>query len=98
MTQVKSTIDLSGWLVLTVSIVLLALFGIGLYFCIGAERYVLSVVFGLLFTLTFANLIGLFVVDPNQATALLLFGDYRGTIKTQGLRWSWPFFSSALSR
>lgn len=35
---------------------------------------------------------GLFVVQPNQAVALTLFGDYRGTTRAPGLRWVNPFF------
>lgn len=36
---------------------------------------------------------GLFIVQPNQAVALTLFGDYRGTVGTPGLRWVNPFFA-----
>jgi len=36
---------------------------------------------------------GLFRVQPNQAVALTLFGAYKGTSKTAGLRWANPFFS-----
>ena len=35
--------------------------------------------------------IGLFMVQPNTAKALLLFGDYKGTVKRQGLWWANPF-------
>jgi len=36
---------------------------------------------------------GLFVVNPNESKVLQLFGDYRGTVKTPGLRWANPFYS-----
>ena len=36
---------------------------------------------------------GLFVVNPNQARVLQLFGAYRGTAKTPGLRWANPFYT-----
>ncbi|HEX4961072.1 MAG TPA: SPFH domain-containing protein [Thermoanaerobaculia bacterium] len=36
---------------------------------------------------------GLFVVNPNQGKVLQLFGDYRGTARTAGLRWANPFYS-----
>ncbi|HEX3552764.1 MAG TPA: SPFH domain-containing protein [Thermoanaerobaculia bacterium] len=39
------------------------------------------------------GLAGLFVVNPNQAKVLQLFGDYRGTARTAGLRWANPFYS-----
>jgi regulator of protease activity HflC (stomatin/prohibitin superfamily) len=36
---------------------------------------------------------GLFVVNPNQAKVLQLFGDYMGTVRVPGLRWANPFYS-----
>ena len=36
---------------------------------------------------------GLFVVNPNQAKVLQLFGDYVGTARQPGLRWANPFYS-----
>jgi regulator of protease activity HflC (stomatin/prohibitin superfamily) len=45
------------------------------------------------FSVTAFCLGGLFVVNPNEAKVLQLFGDYRGTVKTAGLRWSNPFYS-----
>ena len=36
---------------------------------------------------------GLFMVQPNQAVALTLFGKYKGSTKTSGLRWANPFYS-----
>ena len=35
---------------------------------------------------------GLFVVQPNHAVALTFFGSYRGTVRTNGLRWSLPVY------
>ena len=36
---------------------------------------------------------GFYVVQPNQAVAILLFGDYRGTDRNTGLRWTWPWMT-----
>ena len=36
---------------------------------------------------------GLFMVNPNEARVLQLFGAYRGTVRDSGLRWANPFFS-----
>jgi len=36
--------------------------------------------------------IGFTVVDPNQSSVLVLFGAYKGTIKTNGFYWVNPFF------
>jgi regulator of protease activity HflC (stomatin/prohibitin superfamily) len=37
---------------------------------------------------------GFYMVEPNQAAVVSLFGKYVGTVKDQGLRWNNPFFSS----
>lgn len=42
----------------------------------------------LLMTLIIA---GFYMLQPNQAAAITLFGDYRGTDRTTGLRWVWPW-------
>lgn len=36
---------------------------------------------------------GLYVLQPNEGTVLTLFGHYRGTDRTEGLRWANPFQS-----
>jgi len=52
-----------------------------------------------IFTVVAANLamifilVGFYLLQPNQAAALLLFGDYRGTDRTPGLRWRWPWLT-----
>ena len=38
-------------------------------------------------------LLGAFMVDPNEARVLQLFGSYAGTAKTSGLRWANPFYT-----
>jgi regulator of protease activity HflC (stomatin/prohibitin superfamily) len=37
--------------------------------------------------------IGFYLLQPNQAAAILLFGDYKGTDRTAGLRWRWPWLT-----
>jgi regulator of protease activity HflC (stomatin/prohibitin superfamily) len=39
------------------------------------------------------GLSGLFVVNPNEAKVLQLFGSYKGSVKQHGLRWANPFYS-----
>jgi regulator of protease activity HflC (stomatin/prohibitin superfamily) len=34
---------------------------------------------------------GFFMIQPNQAAVVTLFGAYRGTERTEGLRWVWPW-------
>jgi len=38
------------------------------------------------------SLLGLYMIEPNQAAVLSLFGKYVGTVKDNGLRWSNPFY------
>jgi regulator of protease activity HflC (stomatin/prohibitin superfamily) len=35
--------------------------------------------------------VGFFMIQPNQAAVLTLFGEYKGTERTEGLRWVWPW-------
>lgn len=43
--------------------------------------------------LIFLILKGFIIISPNSAKVLLLFGEYKGTIKQNGLFWINPFFS-----
>jgi regulator of protease activity HflC (stomatin/prohibitin superfamily) len=38
-------------------------------------------------------MVGLFIVNPNEAKVLQLFGAYAGTVRTPGLRWANPLYS-----
>ena len=38
---------------------------------------------------------GFYMLQPNQAAAITLFGDYRGTDRSTGLRWVWPWMMRA---
>lgn len=42
----------------------------------------------------FVCILGLFVVQPNQGQALLLFGQYVGTVRKPGLWWANPFLTT----
>jgi regulator of protease activity HflC (stomatin/prohibitin superfamily) len=35
--------------------------------------------------------IGFYMIQPNQAAVITLFGDYKGTDRKGGLRWRWPW-------
>jgi regulator of protease activity HflC (stomatin/prohibitin superfamily) len=59
----------------------------------GVRTGPMGVLLGLsFFGLGFA-LFGLYMVEPNQAAVLSLFGRYVGTVKDTGLRWNNPFFA-----
>ncbi|MCJ7421098.1 SPFH domain-containing protein [Sphingomicrobium astaxanthinifaciens] len=37
--------------------------------------------------------IGFYMLQPNQAAVITLFGTYKGTDRTDGLRWVWPWLA-----
>lgn len=37
---------------------------------------------------------GFFTLQPNEARVLVLFGDYRGTVRSSGFHWGNPFYSN----
>jgi regulator of protease activity HflC (stomatin/prohibitin superfamily) len=83
----------SGWGILFVllAIELAALYGI--YLSVEADSQA-----GIIASITVAVLAalmipGLFVVNPNEAKVLQLFGAYKGTVKDEGLRWANPLFT-----
>src|ERR1700753_2612332 len=47
-----------------------------------------------LFPVIIIFMTGLFSLQPNQARVLVLFGAYKGTIRTPGFYWGNPFYSN----
>ena len=43
--------------------------------------------------LAFLTVFGLFIVNPNEARVLQLFGDYKGSAREPGLRWANPLYA-----
>ncbi len=59
---------------------------------IRQEGNLLLIAFPLVLLCVFL-LAGLFVVNPNEAAALQLFGGYRGTVRQEGMAWANPFLT-----
>jgi regulator of protease activity HflC (stomatin/prohibitin superfamily) len=80
---------------ITTIIVLFAvqIVSIGLIFTIGRIGGLIAVVTILLAIIIFICWFGFFMVNPNEARVLQLFGKYVGTVKKEGLRWANPFYS-----
>jgi regulator of protease activity HflC (stomatin/prohibitin superfamily) len=38
---------------------------------------------------------GFYMLQPNQASSITMFGSYQGTDRKEGLRWVWPWMSAA---
>jgi len=80
----------SGFVYITIG--LLGLLVAGALFVTRPMGPTLAIVVGA-FLLALWCLLGLYMLQPNQAALLLLFGKYRGTDRSGGLRWANPFYS-----
>ncbi|HEX8644862.1 MAG TPA: SPFH domain-containing protein [Allosphingosinicella sp.] len=83
----------SGYVMLAVLLAALALVILGLTMVPAKDPIpgLLLAVAGLLGALFVAA--GFYLLQPNQAAAILLFGDYRGSDRSSGLRWRWPWLT-----
>jgi regulator of protease activity HflC (stomatin/prohibitin superfamily) len=77
---------LSGYIVI---LILLFLIPVAIFSIIGGQP-IIGVFAGLLFII---GIPGFFIVEPNKAMVLLLFGDYKGTVKASGFFWVNPFMT-----
>jgi regulator of protease activity HflC (stomatin/prohibitin superfamily) len=83
---------LSGYalLVVLLLVVLMQLFGV---YSLANGTFglmpIASVILGPLMILLIAP--GFYMLQPNQAAALTLFGSYAGSDRATGLRWTWPW-------
>ncbi len=84
-TQESSHSPMSGYLMLTFSILLLAGAVIGL-------ALLKSPLFLILLVLFLLTVPGFFFVNPNGSRVLVLFGEYIGTVKKNGFFWVNPFY------
>lgn len=82
--QERPASSFSGFAVLAAILVAVPLAAAGIVAGMGFPAIVLLVVA----TFGFA---GFYMVQPNEAVAILLFGAYRGTDRSTGLRWVWPW-------
>jgi regulator of protease activity HflC (stomatin/prohibitin superfamily) len=58
-----------------------------------AESPRMVILWVVVFLLGAFGMAGLFIVQPNEAKALTLFGKYTGTVRDQGLWWANPFLA-----
>jgi regulator of protease activity HflC (stomatin/prohibitin superfamily) len=87
--RVRSTV--SGWLALPLFVAADAVLVLALVMEITGEGRALAIIgyIGLM-VLTSFMLAGFFVVNPNEARVLLLFGKYAGSVKRDGFHWVNP--------
>jgi regulator of protease activity HflC (stomatin/prohibitin superfamily) len=91
----------SGWIMLPTLIVLLVGDIALLVFAIkdgvettGQPHVALLVLSMLLLPLCVLLLTGFFTLQPNEARVLVLFGDYKGTVRNSGFHWGNPFYTN----
>lgn len=80
----------NGYLMFVVGLLLLGAGVALLSMRLSPVGFIVGVVLAVLGGLTVA---GLYMLQPNEAAILLLFGEYRGTDRSEGLRWAIPFYS-----
>ncbi len=83
----------SGLSALVLLIAATLLDGYALRDAILARSFLPIAGYGLIALAVLIGWCGLFMVNPNQAKVLQLFGRYVGTVKAQGLNWANPFFT-----
>ena len=82
----------NGYVMLLALLLALAVFAVGLsQIDRGLAVALPFIVVGALLTGLIS--IGFYLLQPNQAAAILLFGSYQGTDRTAGLRWRWPWLT-----
>lgn len=80
-----------GMLCLLILFILLAIAGVAVF---GIWRVIPVVIFcALCIPVLIFLMFGLFMVHPNEAKVLQLFGSYQGSVYDTGLRWANPFLS-----
>lgn len=90
-----------GWPILLLTLVLcvvgVALVVVGCILLDGASEALGGILLavGCLLSVAFMCIIpmGFFTIQPNQARVLILFGDYKGTVRDEGFHWANPFYS-----
>jgi uncharacterized membrane protein YqjE len=83
----------SGYVMLLILLGLVALVVIGLGMVDGKDPGPGSAIAALSAIAMIFISCGFYLLQPNQAAAILLFGDYRGSDRHSGLRWRWPWLT-----
>ena len=83
----------NGLVVLLVLIVICLGALAAMVFEFQAQRHVTGIIATLVLTVASLMFSGLFIVNPNEAKALVLFGSYKGTVKQDGFWFANPFLT-----
>ena len=83
----------SGWIMLAVLLTALGLFVYLLIGAVGAESAPLGILWAAALMVTLIMMAGFFIINPNEAKVLQLFGAYAGSVKSAGFKWANPFYT-----
>ena len=84
---------LNGWFMLTLLLMVGVALGFALAEIINGPSHVPALIFWILGVIVWSILLaGFFTLQPNMSAALVLFGKYSGTVRTEGFHWANPFF------
>jgi energy-coupling factor transporter transmembrane protein EcfT len=83
----------SGFVVLAVVVVAILTAAFGLRRAVLSQDSLGVLAWVAVFVVALIVSKGVFVLNPNEGKVLQLFGDYRGTARTPGLRWANPFLT-----
>jgi regulator of protease activity HflC (stomatin/prohibitin superfamily) len=87
----KFTEPMSGYVMLLIVLAMVAFF---VYTVIDLNYLTwLVIVASATLLLSIVLMVGFLVVNPNESSVLVLFGDYKGTVKTNGFFWVNPFYT-----
>ncbi|MBI1288489.1 MAG: SPFH domain-containing protein [Flavobacteriales bacterium] len=84
MKEEKSIKPISGWIMLPLHVLYIAAL-IWLTLMFEQPLWLIGLI------ISFIGFIGFFIVNPNQSWVLVLFGNYKGTVKSNGFFWVNPF-------
>jgi regulator of protease activity HflC (stomatin/prohibitin superfamily) len=93
MTSEKTRSAISGYPILLLLLVLLTGATMSLFQTIQWGELIYLIPFFSCLILFVLVMAGFFIVNPNDARVLVLFGTYKGTVKRNGFFWANPFFS-----
>jgi len=84
----------SGYVMLMVLLVAIFVDAFAIYSLPQGPGGTLNVLTLIVATIVFILVMpGFYMLQPNQAVAITLFGSYRGTDRNTGLRWTWPWMA-----
>ena len=83
---------LSGYLTLMAGILAVVLAAWMVYLARSNSNTALGILSADFFIIAILIFRGLFIVNPNDAKVMVLFGSYAGTVRQSGFFWANPFF------